>query len=175
MGPATSLCGLFEYPRVPQKIACCGKVFCHSCLQIWFATANTCPTCRAEVYDRSQIEYEYRSSEDGDDYDGEEGGVALADIEDQQEDGFMLGHIEDELEEGVTLPPSENEQEQGVALGHIENEQEEGVTLPDYENDPEEGVALANIDPPDESDLEELEEPDNLPQFDFPWENEIGD
>ena len=36
--------------HAPIKMSCCKNVFCRDCLNAWFDTANTCPTCRAELF-----------------------------------------------------------------------------------------------------------------------------
>ncbi|CAK1360814.1 unnamed protein product [Cercospora beticola] len=40
-----------EPMQEPTQLAECRHTFCHDCILAWVQTANTCPTCRKELYE----------------------------------------------------------------------------------------------------------------------------
>lgn len=51
-GPATPQSPPDTQIRTPVKVSCCNNIFCDECLRTWLATSNTCPTCRAELFEK---------------------------------------------------------------------------------------------------------------------------
>ncbi|EUC49136.1 hypothetical protein COCMIDRAFT_85338 [Bipolaris oryzae ATCC 44560] len=66
--------------RVPTRMLCCNNVFCHRCITAWLNSANTCPTCRVQLFEVPEpepepepdpSEFDESDESDGSDYEGE--------------------------------------------------------------------------------------------------------
>lgn len=99
-----NLPAIFSQSQMPMKMSCCRNIFCQNCLALWLESANTCPTCRAQLFPKPNT----HAHGDGDS-DGEEEEEEGSEPASEHEESDMDVDVEDESEDHGDSEPEDAE------------------------------------------------------------------